>query len=320
MNLYISQKYSNHEQFCKDSFRWEVQFKKLSPENFHGGISLIDIGDIQIGKIQLNGILEQNGISPIGYRTFVIPVDKLQTFKYLNRTVSEKDLLLFSQQGVLDAVSYQNFHYYMISIKEELLSEITEKYELTNSNKILNSSENVFRLNATYFTHIQDYLNQIFHALKNNPRLINSVSFLYRIRYKFSYLILSFIDARKFSPVSIKNRKRDKAVKISIDFINRNLLKDISVLKLTEISGVSEKTLQLAFLEYFGVTPKEYYTNLKLNEVRTHFIKNINKNTLVSDIAQKVGFNHLGQFSASYKLLFNEYPKQTLKQNKLQLL
>lgn len=313
MNFFGTQKYNQHEVFCKEAFRWEMDFNKLSCNKFFGTINLIDIEDLQIGRIKLNGKMEQKGLNPIGFRTVVIPADNFQSFSWLKVPVSERDVLIFPKSGDLDAVSFSNFYYYMISIKEELLNEIIEIYNFSNLDKMLKSDEVVFRLKQDYFTYIQNYLHQQFSLLNQSPSLINTPSFLYKLRYKLTYLIFSFLDTTNYSKVKIAFRKRDVALFKCMKYISSKKNQKVTVSNLVEVSNMSERTLQLAFLEKYGVSPKEYIKYLKLNDVRGKLINHTSSKGVISEIAKESGFTHLGQFSAAYKKLFNELPKDTLR-------
>ena len=113
--------------------------------------------------------------------------------------------------------------------------------------------------------------HQIF-LLNQNFSLTNSQSFLYRLRYNLAYLVLGFLDARKFNTVSVSQRKRDKALSACMRYIDSNTNEKITISQLIENSDMSERTIQLAFLEQYGISPKEYINSLKLNDVRTKLI------------------------------------------------
>ncbi len=311
MNFYNSQHYTSFEAFYQDAFRWNLEFKKLSKGPFTGYIGLIDIGDIQVGEIKLNSRIEQSGISPRGFRTFVIPGGKEQSFKWLNYDVTGKDLLIFSKQGDLEAVSSDNFHHYMISIHEDLLDDIIMIQGLVLLEKNLDSNEKVIQLNRGYFINVQSFLEVIFRKLEVKPYLIDSASFLHNIRNTLPRILLGFCEGGGYVIKSPLQRNRDKVFAKFRGYLKVNSLMDISVTHLTEYLDVSERTVQYAFLERYGVTPKSYLNALKLNEVRKLLIDPYNKE-YISNVARKSGFNHPGQFSIDYKKLFGESPSTTV--------
>ena len=66
---------------------------------------------------------------------------------------------------------------------------------------------------------------------------------------------------------------------------------------------MSERTIQLASLEQYGISRKEYINSLKLNDVRTKLIKSKGGKGLILHLALESGFNHFGKFAAAYKRL-----------------
>ena len=97
----------------------------------------------------------------------------------------------------------------------------------------------------------------------------------------------------------------------SIEYISKNKLSNISLSNLHGITNVSERTIEYAFLERFGVTPKNYLTNIKLHEVKS-VLQSPSNRELISRVAKEFGFNHMGQFSADYKSFFGELPSETI--------
>ena len=87
----------------------------------------------------------------------------------------------------------------------------------------------------------------------------------------------------------------------------------MNISSLAKEYNISEQTLQNSFKSLFGYTPKHFFRLLKLNLVHRELMENNPEQTIVSEIASKWGFVHMGRFSAYYKELFGEYPSVTLK-------
>ena len=65
--------FDDFETFKKAASRWSLEFKQLDSGRFYGDITLLDSPQVQIGTTNLNRKLDQRGITPAGYRTFIIP-------------------------------------------------------------------------------------------------------------------------------------------------------------------------------------------------------------------------------------------------------
>jgi AraC family ethanolamine operon transcriptional activator len=86
-----------------------------------------------------------------------------------------------------------------------------------------------------------------------------------------------------------------------------------SLLELTHAQGVSERTLHYAFQQERNASPFAHLRCLRLNEVRAELLAADMRETTVAAIARGWGFQNLGRFSAAYRQLFGELPRETLR-------
>ena len=70
-------------------------------------------------------------------------------------------------------------------------------------------------------------------------------------------------------------------------------------------------TLERAFKERMGITPKIYVRLRRLSGVR-HDLLTKRKGETIAEIASIWGFTHLSQFAKDYRNLFDELPSETL--------
>jgi AraC family ethanolamine operon transcriptional activator len=75
----------------------------------------------------------------------------------------------------------------------------------------------------------------------------------------------------------------------------------------------SRRTLQDSFRQVTGASPVMYLRNLRLNAVRRRLMTTRPADLSVSHAALEAGFDHLGRFAGSYKLLFGESPSRTTR-------
>jgi len=105
---------------------------------------------------------------------------------------------------------------------------------------------------------------------------------------------------------------RTRALRRALDYIRDHREQHVTIGSLCDAVGVSERTLQYVFRERFDVTPKQFVTSHRLNGVRTD-LRRIGPSVKVSDIANRWGFWHMGQFAADYRHQFCELPSDTLR-------
>lgn len=74
---------------------------------------------------------------------------------------------------------------------------------------------------------------------------------------------------------------------------------------------VRGRTLRLAFQEKFGLGPMAYFQTLRLHAVREVLKKHQARDVAVGEVAQQLGFYHLGRFANYYRRMFGELPSAT---------
>ncbi len=87
----------------------------------------------------------------------------------------------------------------------------------------------------------------------------------------------------------------------------------IRVADLTDAAGVSERTLQAAFKEYYGTVPARYLQLRTLHRVRRALCAADPKEATVTSVLLQHGEYEFGRFAGRYRRIFGEYPSQTLR-------
>jgi AraC family ethanolamine operon transcriptional activator len=98
-------------------------------------------------------------------------------------------------------------------------------------------------------------------------------------------------------------------------FLEEHHHEPVRVRELCQVAGVSSRTLNYAFQERFGVTPKRWVDSFRLHGVRGD-LRRAAAGSVVADIANHWGFWHLGKFAADYRRQFGELPSMTLRRAK----
>jgi AraC family transcriptional regulator, ethanolamine operon transcriptional activator len=106
--------------------------------------------------------------------------------------------------------------------------------------------------------------------------------------------------------------RRAKAVHKCEAYLRENLDATITLLDLSEVSGMESRSLINAFEAVTGLSPMHYLRRLRLSGVRRALQLADRAQTRVTDVATNWGFWHLGHFSTSYYAMFGETPSQTL--------
>ncbi len=80
--------------------------------------------------------------------------------------------------------------------------------------------------------------------------------------------------------------------------------------------NISERQLYNAFKKLYGITPKRFLQNLRLNAVKQELLDGERGKLRISDVAYTCGFNHMSHFTSEYKKLFGCTPSSTLSKKR----
>ena len=87
----------------------------------------------------------------------------------------------------------------------------------------------------------------------------------------------------------------------------------LSSSELRRAAGVSERALRKGFVERYTLPPAGFLKAFRLNGARKELRRIASPELRITDVANKWGFWHLGQFAGDYRAWFGELPSQTLK-------
>ncbi len=99
----------------------------------------------------------------------------------------------------------------------------------------------------------------------------------------------------------------------AVTFIAANLTEPLSTSDIAAASGVSRRTIQVAFKTHYGSTVMGFVRRCRLERAHRELLAANAVATNVTTIALMSGFEHLSRFSSAYRQRFGEYPSETLR-------
>jgi AraC family transcriptional regulator, ethanolamine operon transcriptional activator len=118
------------------------------------------------------------------------------------------------------------------------------------------------------------------------------------------------LDSNAIAP-SRNLTRRIAAVRSCVAFMHEHSDSTITLLDLSQLTGLESRTLLNAFEAVVGVSPMAYLRRLRLNGVRRDLQRG-DLNRTIAAVATDWGFWHLGHFTAAYQAMFGELPSRTL--------
>lgn len=184
-----------------------------------------------------------------------------------------------------------------LELKDNLLKQVTEKISIG-----INADNDFLKEDRFFHGKINDELGKCLNKLTN-------VSVEQEKNKEF--LIDLYVQELVYHLVQIKgvqqiiNIKHDNPIYKSIQYIQDNIRKPISISQLAYDLKMSEANFCNSFKKIVGITPKEYITNLKLSQA-----KNLLKNQNVTEVAYDLGYENISHFISLFKNKYGITPKQ----------
>ncbi len=103
------------------------------------------------------------------------------------------------------------------------------------------------------------------------------------------------------------SEKRPEALRLAIEYIFRNIERNVDNGELCRVTGMSQMSLYRLFNEHLGMPPVHYIRKLKLE----HAAELLSENSLsVKEIAARLDYSSPQYFSSVFKKHFGKTPKQ----------
>ena len=294
--------FDNFDSFKEAITDWSLDFTILSKGDFKADFKMFTSESFLLSRERLNAKIEHSGVSPIGYRTLVIPVNYDVEFIWFNKKVSGKEILLFPKNNLIDVVTYNGLDIHLVSIKETVIFEFIEAMKYKNCYHLFNGdAKNILltkEFSQEFFKLANTFLNKPVSSEKLRIKQMNQLI----------YVLLKYIENSDYNARVSSQKMKEIALKNAIEIIHTSYDDSFSIPDLCSRVNVSERTLFDAFKEKYKVAPSAYIKAYRLNEVKKMIYTS--QDMSISEIAGKFHFWHLSQFSKDFKKQFGMLPSE----------
>ena len=277
---------------------WDLDFRQIDSGGLFGHLVQLVSNDVQISNLRVEQGLHQMGSTPPGFRTFGLPGQNCQGFWWRGHQVRNNSLLVFPTSNELQSVSQGDFEVFTISLSLTYIESLCEKLGI---NPIMENE--VIQLDQRRLAELRA-LAKASVISHNNPANTITVQNLAQ-----ALLTCCTADTKT---ISIQKRKRDLAISQIITHLANDPSPIPDMTSFCQIAKVSERTLQYAFMERYGIPPNVFVKRWKLNSARRLLSQSNSSTHSVAEVCTRLGFQHQSQFTQDYKHLFAELPSQTL--------
>ena len=317
MEQLISQHhFSNFEVFSNVLSGYDIDVKQIDHGSFSAFLQQIQCGPIAINSFSLTRRVEINGKPPPGLRTFGIPTSNCQPFVWRGKQSSGNTIQIYNPSTELALITHPEFEAIDISITEKDFDVLNQLWGFPDLDSMIANRE-MLDCNPAIMFRLRKTLGHICSTLENNQECFyQDIELQNMVKHQVPYLLAQAMMSSETHSIKATANMKGHVIKTVIDYIQSLANKNISIEMICSDTGINIRTLQRAFLEEYGVTPKSYLQSQRLNQAYKTLLYSDPKATKIKDIALSQGYWHMSQFAADYRRQFGELPSKTLAQHR----
>ena len=307
----ISQRSTDFDDFAAAAKGWDLDFRQLDSGPFDSSMVQVATDSVNVGHATMNRLLDQRGATPTGLRTFALLSETSSQWVWRHQDVLQDALLIYPTDREIHGVSRPGYDAFALGFSEDLLAEVASEMGLPDLDTMTGGSE-MLRCDPLAMLGLRSWLGTLCDAVSSGAAP-SADRLRYALERDLPRRLLETLQGGRVTESYASARVRRQAIQRSQDYIDGAGGYRLSVREMARVAGVSERTLQYAFLEYFGVSPNVYLREVRLNHARSELKQSDPGTTRVADVANRWGFWHMGQFAKDYRRLFDVRPSETLK-------
>jgi AraC family ethanolamine operon transcriptional activator len=311
----IQHHFANFEVFASTLGGYDIDVKQIDCGSFKALIQQIQCGAVFINRFTFTRRIEINGNPPPGVRTFGIPTANCQPFIWRGQPSDGNTIQIYKSSTELELITNPKFEAIDVSISDADFNALNSQWGLPDLDEIVASRE-MATCDPAVMHRLRKTLRHICQVVDSNPDALNQNANLQNlVKKEVPYMLAQALVSSEVFLVKVSPYKRSQVLKKALEYIQSTTDEVVSISSFCQQAGVHERTLQRAFLDTYGTTPKFYMRAFRLNDAYKALLQGDTDTTTVTNVAINLGFRHMGQFSADYHRLFSELPSETLRIN-----
>lgn len=288
---------------------WELHIEQLTRGQWLSTRETVHIGKIILYQEHFQQGAYFSGCSPPGYYMIGTSLSRESATKWLGQELGTQRLACVNGNDPLNFIVPRNSTNMVMLVPEYLLPELHKrgsKSKPKNTYSMEISHRAGQRFIELFGAPLRRYIE--------HPKLLLNPLFCSALEHTFLSIIKHCLnEGTHYRQTSKPTRGWKTALKGLEYFGGEN--QSYSSDALVGATGVSERTLQYAFKDTFGVTPIGYDHLRRLNEVHHDLYYADHSTVSVAKLANQRGFSELGRFSQEYASTFHELPSCTLRRH-----
>ncbi len=225
---------------------------------------------------------------------FIESGERCLSCKNREYTVEPGDLLLFNPRDnhTCEQIDGRTLDYRCINVPPETMSKAV--FEITGKEYL------------PYFSPAVIFNSELASLLRELHMIIMEEERDFRKEEIFFFLLEQLIEEFSEEGIEQSGQEENRETKIICSFLEKNYMKNITLDKLSELTGLSKYYLLRSFTKQKGISPYRYLETIRIDRAK----KLLEQGVLPIEAALQTGFADQSHFSNFFKKFIGLTPKQ----------
>ncbi len=289
---------------------WDLLCRPTEAGTFTHQVSLFAGTELLLYRESYDLGIQLTGLTPPGMLVLGVPILSGGETRYWGETASDLSLPC-ATPGPAEATLAAGYGQLVVGLPLERIRESTSPVVRERLGRLCPSH----RVRCTAFarSRLGHWIDSSLAELKARPDLAREPAYESMLVEDFLSMLVDLVDDAVEAPEPRPSGSTRNGFHRALEYIREAPLQDVRLSHLCAVSGISERSLQYAFRDTLGVTPKAFITTRRLHAARRALLESDPSATRVADVAMRLGFYELGRFAGYYRKRFGEHPSTTLR-------
>lgn len=311
--LLLSRSFSSFEELAAMVVAWDLDFRQISRSRCASDVIQIQVGETLFTHLTCGCFSRHAGATPDDCYTIAVPDQGCSEFRYSKLPVSRPAMMITGPGHEFELLTRPGYAITTFSVPQPVIDRYFASGFDRSLNQLLNSSNGLVFVNPKAIVKVKEFTRDLYRLVdtpgapqaQSDPDLTLESQLLSSI---FDALLQGDGDSRE-----LNGKARRRVFTRALDYAKSNREFPLSVQDLAEAAQTTERTLERAFKQEFGIPPQKYLFGRRMSGAHRQLWQSEVTETSVAAVANDWGFWHMGQFAKDYRRLFGELPSETLR-------
>ena len=311
--MVFNSNFTEFDEFNAFAAEWDIDFRQVSRGSLNASLVQVMTNNHSISRARFDQLTYQQGAAVPNMRTFAFLDASASDVDWCGFTFSPDSIAIFARDRDFRCVSPSGFFVYTLSFTEEELAAASNRLGIPNICDRLNAHAEIRKIDRRSINLLCKTVNETITSVLTSGESVfvreKSRGFPKEQIAEQLVLVLTTADSVTGHP---SPNKLTAATNRTLQYIEAHLADRPTIRDLSKVAGVSRRTLEYAFRRQLDISPKSFMNQQRLTLVRRD-LRKLSAKKSISDIANRWGYWHMGQFARDYQRQFGELPSYTVR-------